>query len=409
MIAAAFVCLCLCDATAQVTKPLTVWVDSVRMNVCGSKSFQTAIRAASFRPGDTVVGFRPSDNVASATLYVTWDPVNLRLDDLVITSGTMSEGIRVTSRVISGEYTLEIIIADDRQPFGTLKGALPIVYINGTVIAPDTVAPPYGWIQVTDVELTSDTRFEPETYRPGYVRVERDTSTAYTGRLRLGASGFDTLRLDTITMTLENVRQRRVREVSFELAVDTSFFVFEDTLQSGTLAAQPGTTVELVQQADTIRGRFVAASDLSQEGPLLKFILRRTTDSAFAADVTVVNAAINENSCLGRFLSFGAPVTASAIVRDTVSSAAPELDERNSAITIIPAQDGNALTIRSSVDYIDGIDLFDALGRRIDVELLRTGPGNDLRLVIDAHAAGPYIVQLRIGQERISKQFIFIK
>lgn len=394
---------------AQQTRPLTVWIDSVRLTACGPKTFQTAIRAASFRPGDTTVGFTSNDYVASATLYVTWDPATLELEDLVITSGTMSDRIRTTVRKFPEESTLEIIVADDRQPFGILRGALPIVYINGRVRTDDTVAPPNGWIQVASMELTSDTRFEP-SYRAGYVRVERDTNPANAGGLRSTAGAFDTLRLDTLTVSLEKVRDRRVREVSFSLVADTSFFVFIDTLQTGSLAAQPlWTTVDVVRTADTIRGRFVAASDLSQEGPLLKILIERTTDSSFATDVTVTQAAINGNSCLGGFHGFGAPVTASAIVRDTAPTAVPVLDERHTEIALVPHGDGRTVTVRSGGVDIDGVEVFDALGRRIGVRTSRSHTAGETRLDIDAHTAGPYYVQLRIGKERISKQFIFIK
>jgi hypothetical protein len=380
------------------------------MNVCGPKTFQAAVRAASFRASDTIVGFRSTDGVYSATLYVTWDPSKLQLDNLVITSGTMSERVDVTSMIVTDESTLQIVIADREAPYDLIRGALPLVYLNGRVIAPDTVAWPDGWIQVTDVELTSETRFDPENYRPGYVRVERDTSAAYTGALRAGAVSFDTLETDTLTLSLENVRQRNVREVSFSLAADTSFFVFVDTLQTGTLAAQPlWTTVELVRRADTIRGRFVAASDLSQEGPLLKLLIRRTTDSAFSTSVDVTQVDINRNSCLGRFHGFGAPVTASAIVRDTTTTSAPVNPEHDDAITLLPAQDGRTIIIRSSVIDIDEALVFDALGRRIAATLRRNGTGEDVRLELQSQPSGPCYLQLRIGNERISKQFIFIK
>jgi hypothetical protein len=407
---AAFIC-CLCSASlaAQETRPLTVWVDPVRLNVCGPKTFQTAIRAASFRTGDTTIGFKSNDNVYSVTLYVTWDPSTIELEDLVIQSGTMAERVDVSPLIIDEESTLQIVIADRQSPYDIVRGALPLVYINGRVLAPDTVAWPNGWIQVTSVVLTSDTRFDPISYRPGYVRVERDTSQAYTGALRLAQSSFDTLEFDTLTVSLENVRQRRVREVSFSIAADTSLFEFVDTLQTGTLAAQPlWTNVELVRRADTIRGRFVAASDLSQEGPLLKFLIRRTTDSAFTATASMVAAGINENSCLGRFYGFGAPVTASAIVRDTTTTSAPVFDEHGSDVRIIPAQDGRSIIVRSGA-AINEITVYDAIGRRVATEARHYGAGHDIRLDVELQTAGPYYVQLRIGNERISKQFIFIK
>jgi hypothetical protein len=409
ILAAIICCLCSPILTAQETRPLTVWVDPVRLNVCGQKTFQTAIRAASFRATDTTIGFRSNDNVYSVTLYVTWDPSTIALDDLVIQSGTMSERVDVSPFIVDEESTLQIVIADRQAPYDVVRGALPLVYINGRVIAPDTVAWPNGWIQVTSVVLTSDTRFDPISYRPGYVRVERDTSQAYTGAIRVSNGSFDTLEFDTLTVSLENVRQRRVREVSFSIAADTSLFEFVDTLQTGTLTAQPlWTTVELVRRADTIRGRFVAASDLSQEGPLLKFLIRRTTDSAFTATASVVAAGINENSCLGRFYGFGAPVTASAIVRDTTTTSAPVLEELNDDIRLIPSRDGRSVFVRSGA-IINGIDVYDVLGRRIAAQTTQTGAGHDLRLELETDSAGPYYVQLRIGNERISKQFIFIK
>lgn len=409
ILAAIICCLCSPILTAQETRPLTVWVDPVRLNVCGQKTFQTAIRAASFRATDTTIGFRSTDNVYSVTLYVTWDPSTIALDDLVIQSGTMSERVDVSPFIVDEESTLQIVIADRQAPYDVVRGALPLVYINGRVIAPDTVAWPNGWIQVTSVVLTSDTRFDPISYRPGYVRVERDTSQAYTGAIRVSDGSFDTLEFDTLTVSLENVRQRRVREVSFSIAADTALFEFVDTLQTGTLTAQPlWTTVELVRRADTIRGRFVAASDLSQEGPLLKILIRRTTDSAFTATASVVAAGINENSCLGRFYGFGAPVTASAIVRDTTTTSAPVLDEHSDDITLIPSRDGRTVLVRSGAT-INGIDVYDVLGRRVAAQTTQTGAGHDFRLELETNSIGPYYVQLRIGNERISKQFIFIK
>jgi hypothetical protein len=102
-------------------------------------------------------------------------------------------------------------------------------------------------------------------------------------------------------------------------------------------------------------------------------------------------------------------VTASAIVRDTTTTSAPVHDEHNESVALLYSRDGRSITIRSSAARIDGAHIVDALGRRLAVEPTPSGTGKDLHLEVDALAAGTYYVQLRIGTERISKQFIVIK
>ena len=409
-ILAVLCCLCSSASTAQQVRPLTVWVDTLRMNVCGDKTFQTAVWAGSPGASDTVVGFRRQDSVSSVTLYIMWDLAQLDLDDFVLTNGALGQQTKVTARSFPNEGILEVLMADAENPLRILSGQQPLFYLSGRVKAPDTVSGLNGWILPTDIELTSTTRYEPETYRAGFVRVVRDTTAAYTATLTTSSSSLDTLRSDTITVSIENVRSRRVTEISLALAVDRRYVQFVDTLQGGTLAERALWSAKEVQiTPDSVTIRLVADRPIDEQGALISIILGRVSDSAFTTPITVSRFAVNEASCLGKLVSISGTATAARIPSDTAVAVTRGHDAEAGAVTITVLQAEHAIVLSGITGGTKRVDIYDVRGEKMASAAIEHHSSGSIRIPTTTPLQSGIYFAVLSGRTRRVKQFNYIQ
>lgn len=402
---AALCCLCSPVTPAQTTRPLTIRVDTVRLNVCGGKNFLVGVGIGDLFVSDSVVGMR---------VIVAWDIANLDIEDQVI-FGSDALGSQFTEKVVTksqetGELVIEMGNTSLRPVAGTGK---PLFFLKGRVTAPDTVTGANGWIAVTSMSFESITEFSPIDYsRPGLVRVERDTTAAFTGMMSVGAGSFDTAQVDTVTLTTQNLRNRRINEITFVVRADTSKYSFVDTIETGTMAASSiWTTKEVRITSDSIVGRLVAGGDLVTDGALLNVVLRRKTDSAFTSTVHVDEFAVNQQSCLGKLTRANGQVSAQAIVRDTSTTGVDDWrDDRREAIRIVPERSGASIMIAAGEMEIVEVTIFDINGSVLHVQPVERLDASTLRVrLATPPPSGIYFAGLRGRKEIVYKQFTIIK
>jgi hypothetical protein len=384
---------------------LTVHIDTVRLNVCGNKNFLIGVGVGDLFASDGVVGLR---------MILQWDRSTFDIEDQVLTGGdALGAGFSYKSVIkdpVQGEMIIEMGDTSLRPVSGSGK---PLFYLKGQVTAPDTVAPPLGWILVESLTFESSTNFSPIDYsQAGFVEVERDTSAAFTGVLSVGAGSFDTAQVDTVTLTTQNLRNHRVHDIAFVLKADTSRYGFVDTIETGTLAAS-GTwnTKEVRITSDSIVGLLTAGSDLISDGALLKVVLRRKTDSAFSSTLDVSRFTINQQSCLGNLLWQGSQVSAKAIVKDTSTSVVE--DQRKGGVEevrIVAESNGSSIAIATGSLEVSDVEIFDINGRMLPVQQLERLGASTLRVrLATPPPSGIYFAGLRGRNEIVYKQFTLIK
>jgi hypothetical protein len=403
---AAFACLCSPDTSAQQTRPLTVWVDSTRFNVCdGSKVFFLAVRVSPILIQDSVV---------SASLVLAWDVSKIDLEDQVVTSSE-TLGYQFDQKKVEKAQNGTMYIQLGNLNLRPVAGNKPLFFIKGIVKAPDTLGGLDGWIEVenTSVHLFGNTEFSPVESRTGFVRVGRDTTVAYTGRLEVATSSFDTARLDTVGLTIQNLKGRRVNEVSFALKADASNYEFIDTLMRGTIADSGWSLRDVTITPDSIGGRFVATSDLAVDGVLMKIILRRRNDSAFSSLLRVGQFKVNRGSCLGKLTWQDGPISAVAVPKpDTSTTGVDEEKERASRreIRVISAEGMSSLTIVGEGIGGMAIEIFDVVGTRLTVRSAEPLGSSAIQVRLATQPpSGTYFMVLRGRNEIVYKQFTFIK
>jgi hypothetical protein len=242
------------------------------------------------------------------------------------------------------------------------------------------------------------------------VRVSRDTTPAYTGKLAVSASSFDTVRLDTVALTIQNLKGRRVREVSFALKADAGNYEFIDTLQRGTLADTGWSLKSIAITADSIGARLVASSDLTADGTLLKVIIRRRNDSAFASTLMVTRFGVNRESCLGRLITQEGSIAAAAIPRRDTTNGVEEERARSSAISIVVERERREVMVRGEGIGGRSVEIFDVVGTRLPLESVEPAGASALRVRLGLEPpSGTYFLVLRGRDEIVYKQFTFIK
>lgn len=402
---AALSCLCSPVTPAQTTRPLTVRIDTVRLNVCGNKNFLIGVGIGDISVQDGLVGMR---------VVLQWDRTTFDLEDQVIT-GSDALGSRfsyknVVKDPVRGVMVIEMGDTSLTPVSGTGK---PLFFLKGRITAPDTVAAPNGWIVVESMSFESSTTFSPIDYNhPGFVSVERDTTAAFTGMMSVGAGSFDTAQVDTVTLTTQNLSNRRVNEIAFVLKADTSLYGFVDTIEIGTMAAGGiWSTKEVRITSDSIVGLFRTGSDLITDGALLKVVLRRKTDSAFNGTLDLSRFTINTQSCLGKLRRQGAQVSARAIVRDTSTSVVEdERGKRGEAVSVFAERDGASITITTGGMVVQEVEIFDINGRRLPMRPLERLGASTLRVRLTTPPpSGFYFAGLRGRNEIVYKQFTVIK
>lgn len=393
-------------APAQTSRILPVRLDTVRLNVCEGKNFLISVSIGDISLEDSLVGGR---------VIVAWDRASLDFEDLVILSsetlGNQFSESMVTKDSELGTMFIEMGNYDLRPVAGKGK---PLFFLKGKVTAPDTVAGQNGWVQVLNMSFESATQFQPDLSGAGMVRVVRDTTAGFTGHLSATVSTFDTLRADTVSLVVQNLRNRRVKEISFKLTADTRYYEFADTIETGLLAGTVNWNVkELTITPDAIEGRFVADSVLKADGGLIKIILRRTNDSAFATDLVVDRFTVNRNSCLGKLVQQNALISGLQIPKQDTSttSVADEAGRgRRESIKVIPEPAGDAVRIIAGDLEMVEVSVFDLRGNRVPLRSSDRLDASTRMVRFDIPLpGGTYFVALRDRNSIAYKQFTIIK
>lgn len=387
-------------ARGQVSRPLTMRLDTLKQNVCGPKTFTMPLWI-----GDIPV----SDSLYAVAITLAWDLTTLELEDFVlVNSNTLSGGLSRQPLVVRDKPQGLLYIEIGTDPHGAPISGVgkPLLFLRGSVIAADTVAGLNGWIDISGASFSANVQYEPFERRPGMVRVYRDTTPAYTGRMSVARGEFDTLRFDTVDVSLDNISGQRVRSVSFALVADTSRFVVIDTIATGTIVGTTtwaGSSVTL--RADTLRGEFQAASDLTQNGVMLRLVMERRTIEGFASRMEFAEFAVNGGSCLGKLVREGADVVAAAIPTSGLDAGQSKAEN----VRIVPAARGFLIEGWRGGEEAS-IRLYNLIGGRIETgSVVRLGPDALMVNTMKDLPAGRYLVVIHDRNGYVNKQFTAIR
>lgn len=391
---------------AQTSRPVVVKLDTVRLNVCGVKDFLMPVSI-----GDVPL----QDNLVGGRIYLAWDVTNLEFDDLVIAStetiASQFRERRATRNREAGTMFIEMGNTDLKPVAGSGK---PLFYLSGRVTSSDTVDGQNGWVQILSASFESSTIYDPiDLSNAGLVRVVRDTTPGFTGVLTGGIGSFDTLRTDTVGLRLQNVGNRRVKEVRFAIKADTNNYYFADTVETGTLAATLNWRVkELSITSGAIEGRFERDTALVADGELIRIVLRRKNDSAFVSTLAVDRFTVNRETCLGKLVRQSAQVSAEAVPnRDTsISGVVYDAGKKGESIRVIPELQGNAVTIIVEQMDVQEVMIFNMWGLRFPAGAVERIDASTLRVRFEIPPpSGTYFVALRDRNGIAYKQFTIIK
>ena len=380
-------------------RSLRVWVDTIDLNVCGDKEFETwAVWLESSSETDTAIGFRKQDSVLGCTLILFWDTSKIRLQPpYVLTPSQTVFSSFPNKRAVpdTNAGALWLDYSADEKLRTVVRTNVPLFYLTGRVQTEDTVAPLNGGAKVNSIEIAGVLGENVGTldFPPGFVRVIRDTTPEYTGTLRTTEADLDTNRLDTVSVIVGNLFDKRVNEFQFSLKADTSMYGFVDTVTTGTLASEAWDLREIVLSEDSLFVRLGKNDDLATKDSLvIKVVLARKTDSAFDGRLEIPVFGINFASCIGKLTTSGSSITGKKIpVKDTIS-ALPN-DPLEGSIRIVQSDNKLRLDIIRAMNITD-IMLYDLRG----VEVAKwQGPGRDSRvsLPLPVLASGKYFLVLR--------------
>lgn len=404
VLAAALSCLCSSVSTAQATRPLTVSVDSLTMNLCADKTFTIPVRIGDLLTSDSVSGFE---------IAIRWDVahISLQFPYYIASSGTLAYQAKDRSPAQVDPDNGNLVISAGNVDGSLIVGSgKPLLYLVGKVTAPDTVGWLNGWIEPFSFQTEGLTNFTPITYHAGLVHVEQDTTAAYTGSLSFSGGDFDVRDLDTVSLIVQNVRDRRVSEINVALKADTSYFKIVGTVETGTLSESVSWSVKSVTYAaDTLLAQYVSPTALTSDGALLKVILHRTTDSAFDRSLVVNDFSVNSLSCLGKLVQENGEVTASGIVDTTSAVVEEENGVATRRIDVVRIA-SNVMRVISEGSGIDEVRVFDGMGRLITTH--SAGNSGDRSVTIqleDGLPSGVYFMMIRGGNDLVYKQFTLIK
>jgi hypothetical protein len=347
-------------------------------------------------------------------VVLAWDRTSIDLEDQAIFSSETIGGQFPQRFVTKDAETATMVIEMGNVNLNPVAGTgKPLFFVKGVVTAPDTVSGMNGWVLVTSLSFESTTNFSINNGRPGLIRVERDTTPAFTGAMSVETVSFDTVQVDTVTLTASNLKNRRVNEITFALKADTSYYSFVDTVETGTIAGSVvWTTKEVRITSDSIVGRLVAQSDLIADGALLKVVLRRKTDSAFTSALDVLRFGVNRQSCLGRLRHQGAQVSAEAIIQDSSTTGVDDQREvrKSDAIIIHVEPEQGSLRVTMNGGEVGEVMVFDMNGNRLPVQSVERLNASTSRVRLTTPPpSGIYFIGLRGRNEIVYKQFTFIK
>lgn len=380
---------------AQLSRPLTMHLDTLEQNVCAPKTFTMPLWV-----GDVPV----SDSLYAVTVVLSWDLTALELEDFVIVNAnTLSGGLSRQPLVVRDKDQGILYIELGTDPSGApIAGAgKPLLFLRGSITAPDVVSGQMGWIDITSASFSSNVQYDPFERRPGIVRVVRDTTPAYTGRMSVTRGEFDTLRLDTVSVTLDNISGRRVRRVAFQIVADTTHFVLVDTLTTGTIVGSSTWAARsMTIDADTLRGEFTSIEDLAQNGVFLQVVIQRTTASEFSSRMEVTQFSVNGESCLGKLNREGADITGAAVPASSV----PSGSVADSDIRVALFDRG--LRVDGWSGSEPTIHIYDLLGGRIAIRGIEwLGPSTMFVSTMSDLPSGRYFLVIRDRNGYVKKQF----
>ncbi len=402
---------------------MTVWIDTTTLNACDSGTFLLRVWAGTPTESGMQIGFGPEDSLYLFRFVLWWDRSKFDIDPVLQLPGNGIPSYlasRARDRPVTKDPKEGILYIEagniDLKPL--VGQNMPLVVFKARVTAGDTFSGLDGWAEVRPIEemFEGAKPYGPVTRHFGFVHVVKDTTPAYTGRIDVTDALFDSLRTDTVTVTTENLGNRKVKEIAFALRADTSYYAFRDTVRLGTLSDGPGwSEIETYVAADSIYGRFVRTDDLLTDGPLLRIVLERRTDSSFSRPLQVTSFGVNPESCLGKFESTGAEIVAKAVGEepvDTVTTSVPrdEKERREDVVTVIPGISGSKVTVLSREMDVKRVELYDGMGRRVPLASVRPAGEHEVVVVPAENLPnGTYFVVVHGHEEVIQKQFSVIK
>ncbi len=405
VIAAACCCLCSPVSSAQSPRPITVWVDTLTKGLCDGATFTIPVWIGDLKASDSVQGFQ---------LAVRWDKAHIDLEFpyYVASSNTLASQAKDRAPAqIDPEGTSAVIIAGNIDGTIIVGSGKPLLYLTGRVKAPDTVGWLNGWIEPFSFRAEGLTNFEPITYRAGFVHVRQDTTEAYTGRATIDSGRFGIHDLDTVSLMVQNVRDRRVSEINVTVRGDANYYKFVGVDETGTLSESVSWSVKSIDIGpDSIGLRYVSPAAISAQGTLLKVVLKRATDSSFDRPLAIETFQVNPLSCLGKLTATGARVTAERII-DTATTRVVDLkgDEAGEKIRLLSVTD-RALVIGAEGFRIDDVIVVDRVGRVVATHSAGEAGSRSLTIDLDGGlTSGVYFLVIRSGNDLVYKQFTFIK
>lgn len=412
------------SAFAQVEeRSLIVWVDTINLNVCEGREFDSlGVWLESFvwneelERTDRYVGFRSQDSVLAVTMTLQWDTSRIRLQPPYILVPPQTLFGRFPTKVQSVDTTkgtLYVSVAASENLRIVVGKDIPLFYLKGRVRAVDTVNLPDGgaMTQYLDIEGKLGDNVGTVDFQPGFVRVIRDTTPEYTGRLRVSDGMLDTNRLDTIFVIADNLADRRVNEVRFALKGDRDALRFVDTVATGMLSSSGiwrSRRVEILE--DSIFAEFIADEAIAvHDSTVIGIVVERATDSGFSSKIDVTEFGINPASCLGKLESFSGQVTAAKIPeKDTTTSVLGE-ETRGNGTEIVVIQRGGSIQLTFETIVAEEVLLYDMTGRVVgqwsgmEVKTgMEIGVGDNLK-------RGTYFLMIRDKDRRIWYKQIIIQ
>jgi hypothetical protein len=388
---------------------MTVRIDTLVKNLCSTdKTFIIPVWIGDLTTSDSVSGFQ---------LAVQWDVAHVRLESpyYLASSGTLAAQAKDRSPVaVDPDTTMGDLVISAGNVNGDLivGSGKPLLYLVGRVTDPDTIDGLNGWILPSSFQAEGITEFTPMTYSAGFVHVLQDTSAAYTGSFSFGPADFDVHDLDTVSLIVQNVRDRRVSEIHVTLKADTSYYKVVGTVEAGTLSESVSWSEKSINfGSDTLGARYVSPADLTSDGTLLKVVLMRTTDSAFGQPIVISDFSVNPLSCLGKLMQTNGTVTAKKKEHvDTTSSVIEEGSARSGEevrlVRVVP----DVMNILSERFGIDEVSVFDRQGRLVETHSAGNAGNRSVTIRLGSELpSGVYFLAIRGEHDLVYKQFTLIK
>ena len=369
-------------------RSLRIWVDTLDFNLCNVESEDIffddwGVWVENAGENDTVLGFRLQDDVITSTMTLRWDTSQVQLEPPYILTPPQTIYGRFAAKVQSVD-TMEGILWVTVSPAAggpirpVVGTGIPLFYMRGRLKPTGgVIEPPFAGAkpQSFEVQGSLEENIGTKRFLPGFIRVLRDTTPEYIGTLRVTNGDLDTNRRDTIRLYVENIANRRVREVRFVLQADTTGFRFVDTIAIVPGSSEEWQSREVEITSGKITGRFTANADIQvNDSVLLGIIIERTTDSSFKSLLEIQDFGLNEETCLGRLLAESGDVRGEAVpVRDTTDTTDTtmsvvwrNLESGDLTIQIRMRPEENRFTVIPVATSIQSISVYSLTGQCVE-------------------------------------------